>query len=590
MKKGTTCKIEFHTAPAPIEETPHGAAIFIKHMIEKCGLVKIAKDLEMEKHHGTGIEDIILILLLFSSYGVKSISQLEHKAKQDKALAAIIEDVKKINTKMLLYFQGRNKPESFEKLLAELLKSMQKDKKFRSQKDGVIAIDDTNLVKSGKHMEHIAVIFDHNTKQYVLGYVLVTLSYADAKKAYPISFEFRLKTEREKQDAQLNSQKKQKKIDLRKKGSLLKLVELQEHNDHLVEPIEVTGVNLENKTLETLDTKKISWIGIPSSKTAIFDNTGNQWNYDILFNKTKGNKPVEVQIEGWMIYSKKVVLSGYGKCVFTIVTDRQANELGRFLFKNHYMGLKVTLLQEYFSRQEIADSNKLKIALNGVQRAKDSGNRAETIVADAWFLVAWFIHNVVQIKGVDRFVSRLKSNSELYYKGEWMTVNQLWETLKLRYVRGKFQKTVSVTLPIKGFSHPVKVVFLQELDKGFQVKAQYALLCTDATWAWKNIVNAYKLRWTIECFFRTAKQSFGLQSFHHRKFNKIVCHITCSFIAYLFSAKLKIGNPTLDKLTFGNLMLLYFNCLVILKIKKNKLLVYLDQNFVNMFGIPLNSS
>lgn len=590
MKKDTTCKIEFHTASTPIEETPRGAAIFIKQMIEKLGLVKIAKDLDMEKHHGTGIEDIILVLLLFSSYGVKSISQLEHKAKQDKALAAIIDDVKKINTKMLLYFQGCHKPDIFEKLLAELLQSMQKDKKFKSQKEGVIAIDDTNLVKNGKDMEHIAVIFDHNTKQYVLGYVLVALSYADAKKAYPISFEFRLKTEREKQDAQLNSQKKQEKIDLRKKGSLLKVVELQEYNDHLVEPIEVKGVNLESKTLETLDNKKISWIGIPCSKTGIFDNNGNQWKYDTLKNKTKGNKPIEVQIEGWMIYSKKVVLSGYGKCVFTIVTDRQTNELGRFLFKDNRIALKVTLLQEYFSRQEIADSNKLKIALDGVQRAKDGGIRAETTVADTWFLVAWFINAVVQIKGIDRFVSKLKSNSELCYKGKWMTVNQLWDTLTPRYVKGKFQKTISIISPLKGFPHPIKVVFLQELDKSFQVKARCALLCTDITWSWKNIVNAYKLRWTIECFFRTAKQSFGLQSFHHRKFNKIVCHVTCSFIAYLFSAKLKIGDPILEKLTFGFLLRFYFNCLIILKTEKNKLLVYLDKNFVNMFGIPFNSS
>jgi hypothetical protein len=590
MKKETPCKIEFHTSSTPIEETPRGAAIFIKQMIENLGLAKISKDLGMEKHHGICIEDIILVLLLFSSYGVKSISQLEDKARHDKALAAVIDDVKKINTKILLYFQGRSKPIDFEKLLSELLKSMQKDKKFKSLKDGVIAIDDTNLVKSGKHMENIDIIFDHNTKHYVLGYVLVVLSYADSKKAYPISFEFRLKTDREKQDAQLNSQKKQEKIDLRKKGSLLKLVELQEHNDFLVEPIEVTGVNLDSQTLEALDNKKIGWIGIPNNKTVIFDNNGNQWNYNTLIHTTKRNKPIEIQIEGWMLYSKKVVLSDYGKCVFTIVTDRQSNELGRFLFKDHCMALKVTLLQEYFSRHEIADSNKLKIALNGVQRAKDIGIRAETIVADAWFLVAWFINAVIQIKGISRFVTRLKSNSELFYKGEWITVNQLWDILKPRLVKGKFQKTISIILPLKGFSNPVNVVFLKELDKNFQVKARYALLCTDVTWSWIKIVEAYKLRWTIECFFRTAKQSFGLQSFHNTKFNKIVCHVTFSFIAYLFSAKLKIGNPALNKLTFGLIVRLYFNCLIILKKDKNKLHVYFDKNFVNMFGLSFNSS
>jgi hypothetical protein len=56
--------IHFRVAGQSIDETPKGMAILIKQMIEQLGLGEIAKDLEMDKHHGVVIDEIILILLL----------------------------------------------------------------------------------------------------------------------------------------------------------------------------------------------------------------------------------------------------------------------------------------------------------------------------------------------------------------------------------------------------------------------------------------------------------------------------------------------------------------------------------------------
>ena len=57
-------RIEYRIAGKDIEETPRGAAIFIKRMIDRLGLDEIANDLELNKHHGVVIEEIMLILLL----------------------------------------------------------------------------------------------------------------------------------------------------------------------------------------------------------------------------------------------------------------------------------------------------------------------------------------------------------------------------------------------------------------------------------------------------------------------------------------------------------------------------------------------
>ena len=221
-------RIQFCEAAEPIEETPRGSAILLKGIMESMGLPEIAKDLGMEKHHGMPMEETVLVLLLYASYGVRSMAKLAEKEKQDMALAAVIEDIEKVNHKVLLYFEGGNEIETFETLLDRVMASGQDDGRFRSEPKGILAIDDTGIPKSGKKMEHISIIFDHATRQYVLGYVVVVVSYADRQKAYPVSFEFRLLSKEEREEAEREREEKKAGIDLRQKGSLLQKVELEE--------------------------------------------------------------------------------------------------------------------------------------------------------------------------------------------------------------------------------------------------------------------------------------------------------------------------------------------------------------------------
>ena len=558
-------------------------------MINQLELVDIANELAMDKHHGIIIDDIILILLLFSSYGVRSISQLDEKARNDTALAAIITDIKEVNNKVLLYFQGCNEQIQLEQFLDRIVLGTQKDRLFKSRKDGVIPIDDSNLEKTGKKMENIEIIYNHGTNQYALGFVIVVVSYADSEKAYPVNFEFRLRSKEEKAEAKLQAEKKKEKIDFRKKDGLLKMINLNEKNGNPPTRVEVNGVNLNKETVTALDKKKISWMGIPNSKTKLLDPKNNYWNFSTLKEKTRKKRPIEVQLEGWQIYIKKVIFPEYGSVDFTIVTDMDGNEIGIFLFKHISISSKTEHIQKYLMRQQVADSNKLKIALGGVKRAKESGIKAETCVGDAWFLVAWFVNALQKINEIKRFVSRVKSNCEICYKGEWLKANLLWEKISFRRPIGKFQNVGSAIVLIKGFNNPVKLVFLQELDKYFKVKAQYILFCTDSNWSCKKIIQAYKLRWSIECFFRTAKQSYGLQDFHHRKFIKIFCHVTFVFISYLLSTKLKVCNPKLTKLTMGQIINRFLNCLIILERQKGELVVYFDPVFEKEFGIPFST-
>ena len=108
MKQQSPPKITFRVSGNEIPESPKLSAIALQEMSRQLALEEIASELEMEKHHGVSVHDIIFVLLLYSSYGVTSIAGLASKAKKDQALASVIEDVKKIHNKVILYFQHNN--------------------------------------------------------------------------------------------------------------------------------------------------------------------------------------------------------------------------------------------------------------------------------------------------------------------------------------------------------------------------------------------------------------------------------------------------------------------------------------------------
>ena len=101
---------------------------------------------------------------------------------------------------------------------------------------------------------------------------------------------------------------------------------------------------------------------------------------------------------GWALHFKRVVIEGYGEVDFCVALNREGVELGCFVMKPAPLELKSSWLEKYFERTEPADNSKLKIALGLVQRAKDVGILAETVVADAWFMVPWFMAAILNIK------------------------------------------------------------------------------------------------------------------------------------------------------------------------------------------------
>jgi len=263
QRSGLQCSLPSITFVASEDEakaTPRGSALIVASMVERLGITTLAGELDMGKHHGLGIEHMLLIFLLFSAYGATSVTDLRKKAEEDTALAEIMAGVGEIEEHVLRYYRGRHDVMTLESLLGQFIGSVQHTSRFESRKDGVLALDDSTIEKFGKNMEHIAVVYEHCEKRYCLGYVVVSTCYCDADKLYPVNFQFRIQTEEERRRAEDAKLKKKAGVDFRTKGALVDWLQVLEDEGRLPSIYSLVGKLVTVENFQELDARSLPWV------------------------------------------------------------------------------------------------------------------------------------------------------------------------------------------------------------------------------------------------------------------------------------------------------------------------------------------
>jgi hypothetical protein len=317
-----------------------------------------------------------------------------------------------------------------------------------------------------------------------------------------------------------------------------------------------------------------------------------RWQWDELKRKTRANKPEIAELAGIMIYTKEVSVHQYEPEVdFVVVTDMAGQEIAVLTLQRCPHEERVARVLYFFDKTGDPEASKLHLGVELIRRAKEeSGIKAQTVAADSWFFVIWFVKALLEIRGIKRVVSILKVDQQVLVNGQSVRADELWEnpTLQFRNQRQKNFKWARLKVGINGLEGEAQVVLVQELDKRrpWRVVAKYIVVCTDPDWSPLKVVAAYKLRWGIEVFYRAAKQRFGMTQFHDENFAAIHFHMTMTFLGYLLTAVLRQMTPALQDLTLGEIIDLYLRALVRIKRKGDKIIVFVGPRFAELFGIP----
>lgn len=187
-------------------------------------------------------------------------------------------------------------------------------------------------------------------------------------------------------------------------------------------------------------------------------------------------------------------------------------------------------------RRKEALNKKTDVLLRMIERAWKSGIDASFVLFDSWFSHDVVIHKIMNIGyGV---ICRLKRGRVKYeYEGQCFTLKQLWQRFakkKTVWIKDRAIKGFCLDVSLK-MTGPARILFVSDGRKQWQ-----AMLCTDTELEPDRILEYYARRWSIEVYFRDAKQMLRMGKEQSNTFDALVACQSLVMIRYLILVYIQI--------------------------------------------------
>jgi hypothetical protein len=181
-------------------------------------------------------------------------------------------------------------------------------------------------------------------------------------------------------------------------------------------------------------------------------------------------------------------------------------------------------------RVQEADASKIEMALKMATRALKSGLSVDYLLMDSWFTCLAFVKLVhrYQRKGVHLIGMYKGAKTKFEIDGQWLTSSQirnlLGKPVRCRKL-GYYYKQKEVLWD----GHPVKLFFSKQGKNG----KWRMFLTTNTSLTFIEMVRIYQIRWSIEVFFKEAKQLLGLGTCQSTDFDAQIADTTMVMIQHL---------------------------------------------------------
>jgi len=182
-------------------------------------------------------------------------------------------------------------------------------------------------------------------------------------------------------------------------------------------------------------------------------------------------------------------------------------------------------------RKKELTQSKIDTAVQMLQRASGLGLCADYLVADSWFTCMEIIKVVLKLfKGKVHPLGMIVSNRHKFtYKGKPITTSGLIILLerKSSHYSRKFKcKYIEAMVDYEGIRF--KIFLVRQGGKG----KYKALLTTDTQLNFTQMMDIYKIRWSIEVFFKECKQYLMLGKSQSTNFDSQIASITITMIIH----------------------------------------------------------
>lgn len=213
--------------------------------------------------------------------------------------------------------------------------------------------------------------------------------------------------------------------------------------------------------------------------------------------------------------------------------------LGHQIVTTHLVAgkLSIPIDFELYQRNQGQDDfkTKIEIAKELVAKALAYGFGFDTVVMDTWYFNN-DLTGTIECMSKD-WVSGCKINRVILFDGKEISLEDYLKTVPKEEFQSVAMKTregervfytYAKNVTLKSHHQRVRVVFSYE-DK---IEGEPKVLATNRlAWDVKTILEKYLLRWSIDAFYRDAKQELGLEDYEVRKLAGIKRHWLMVFLA-----------------------------------------------------------
>ncbi len=470
----------------------------LAQVIDKFKLSNSFSTVDDLKSRGFTLSSLLTICTIMPFVGVASIYSLlkygitgmDIKAKKDAFYTA--KNNENIDWRQLLYMIAKR----FKHLVSTAIS-------HGTQQVTAIIFDDTFVEKTGKGIERVSVTYDHVSKRYILGFKILVCGFWDGESFIPLDFSIH-----------------------REKGTRQEEISKQYF-----------------KTIKTLKASKIL---VLKHKEVISQKQSRLKAAEQAYaiNPSITNKKRLIHLN-YVLHEAENDLQSSDK---QLIIDEKAQmdakrDLKRMYTHSRLFGLTAQERQNQYkklisaksigyARRRETDLSKGKSMIAMLKRAVKNNFIPRYVLTDSWFFCESLIVSVKSIKnGCIDLISMVKINNQVFAVGkekQEASVKALLKNNERKAIRCKKFNAhyIKIDCDYKGIE--IRLFFV----KMGRSSNWHLLATTDMSLNFIALMEVYQIRWSVEIFFREAKQLLNFGQCKSSNFDAQIADTTISMIQY----------------------------------------------------------
>ena len=197
--------------------------------------------------------------------------------------------------------------------------------------------------------------------------------------------------------------------------------------------------------------------------------------------------------------------------------------------------LSLYVKKETCQKEQRVFKTKIQLAVEQINAFTPPAGTKVVVPFDSWFFCRQIVE-AVAARGWD-WVTQAESNRIIHFEGEELNVTELAE--KLSEKQFKKVKIKGETYSLCGLEVWMQKVGDVKLAIAKQADGFHFYVSNRLDWSERQVLEAYKVRQSIDVFYRDAKQNLGLEEYQMRRGRGAIIHWHLAFNAYTLIALLR---------------------------------------------------